>query len=207
MHRFLLSSVLLKMGLGKPHFFLCWLCFLFPPVEGTGEGRQRGAGLRPAALAFRISSRKRGHLALAAAAGCSLRLLSALSRNILVGGPPSFRSPFSNPWSQQQPNSSAVCSTGINTLYAFGKFLKHLPNCFPDAFLWFTLSLVTCENASRKPAPVHLLALIIFVFYLQGLKYVLSDALQVKFTKPSPHFQIVPACLFTFSELFFGSCR
>ena len=96
MHRFLLSSVLLKMGLGKPPFFLRWLCFLFPPVEGTGEGRRRWAGLRPAALAFPTWTR--GHLALAAAAGCSLRLLSALSRNILVGGPPSFRSPFSNPW-------------------------------------------------------------------------------------------------------------
>ena len=44
MHRFLLSSVLLKMGLGKPHFFLCWLCFLFPPVEGTGEGKTERGG-------------------------------------------------------------------------------------------------------------------------------------------------------------------
>ena len=66
---------------------------------------------------------------------------------------------------------------------------------------------VGCHFLLQLVQFVHLLALIIFVFYLQGLKYVLSDALQVKFTKPNPHFQIVPACLFTFSELFFSSCR
>lgn len=142
------------------HLFSC--AGLLPVSASRGHWRGKPeAGRRGFILTGSLFlSRMRGYLALAVAPGCSLHLLSGLPEAAYWEAPPSSGDPSLNPWSQRQPGSSAISSTGINTFYTFGKFLIHLPNCFPDELLWFALSLVMCENASRRLTPMHWLFLI-----------------------------------------------
>ena len=124
------------MGLCKPPFFSC--AGLLPVSAGRGHWRGKTEeGRRGFILtgSLFLSRRRGGHLALAVAAGCSLHLLSALPEAAYWKVLPSSGAPSLNPWSQRQPGSSALSSTGINTFYTFGKFLIHLPNRFPDELL------------------------------------------------------------------------